>query len=504
MAKKNLGVNPILPLWEHVPDGEPYVFEDPDQPGRYRIYLYGSHDIFGDAFCGDNLVVWSAPVEDPGNWRRDGMIFSYQSGEKADVLYAPDVAEVVENGKKTYYLYPNNQAAGRTSMVCKANRPDGPFEVCNWKVDENGHCSTTETEGILGFDPAVFVDDDGRVYGYWGFTRSHGAELDPLTMATVKPGTEIVQDMIPGIPAQDNEIEENDFRFFEASSMRKIKDKYVFIYSRTTKPGEFGLDVRNYTLAYAYSDHPLGPFTYGGTIIDGRARETGENGEIIASGQPWGNTHGSIAKIEDQWYVFYHRMTNEDLFCRQAMVAPITVRCEEGPGGKVTISEGEVTSEGFSLEGLNPYESYPAAIACWHTGGPYIKATYDESKNINPVEGIRDGAILGYKYFCFSGEEGNPTALNLNLISYGVDTTVEIMLDRPWASQGGKQIGASVLADAKAGDEAMYTVKLEGLEQIEGKHAVFFVFKSQTEGEIGQLNTFEFISDDLVEKGERA
>ena len=26
--------NPYLPLWEHVPDGEPYVFEDPDQPGK--------------------------------------------------------------------------------------------------------------------------------------------------------------------------------------------------------------------------------------------------------------------------------------------------------------------------------------------------------------------------------------------------------------------------------------------------------------------------------------
>ncbi len=33
-----------MPLWEHIPDGEPYVFEDPDQPGKYRVYVYGSHD----------------------------------------------------------------------------------------------------------------------------------------------------------------------------------------------------------------------------------------------------------------------------------------------------------------------------------------------------------------------------------------------------------------------------------------------------------------------------
>ena len=36
--------NPYLPLWEHVPDGEPKVFEDPDCPGKFRVYVYGSHD----------------------------------------------------------------------------------------------------------------------------------------------------------------------------------------------------------------------------------------------------------------------------------------------------------------------------------------------------------------------------------------------------------------------------------------------------------------------------
>ena len=36
--------NPILPLWEYIPDGEPHVFEDPDHPGKMRVYLYGSHD----------------------------------------------------------------------------------------------------------------------------------------------------------------------------------------------------------------------------------------------------------------------------------------------------------------------------------------------------------------------------------------------------------------------------------------------------------------------------
>ena len=37
--------NPYLPLWEHLPDGEPRVFEDPDNPGKMRAYIIGSHDL---------------------------------------------------------------------------------------------------------------------------------------------------------------------------------------------------------------------------------------------------------------------------------------------------------------------------------------------------------------------------------------------------------------------------------------------------------------------------
>lgn len=66
-------------------------------------------------------------------------------------------------------------------------------------------------------------------------------------MCTVKPGTEVVENMISGYR------QEGIFRFFEASSIRKIEDKYVFIYSRTTAEGEDGLpNASNYTLAYGF------------------------------------------------------------------------------------------------------------------------------------------------------------------------------------------------------------------------------------------------------------
>ena len=176
--------NPYLPLWEYIPDGEPYVFDDPDNPGKQRVYIYGSHDILrGMRYCGRDQVVWSASVDDLNRWRFDGVIFRsildadgkpLAKNGLADVLYAPDVAVKTDaDGKKTYYLYPNNTVPQRQSMVAASDRPDGPFKVVNWDPDH-----PKNTVGDIKFDPGVFVDDDGRVYGYWGFERSYGAELD--------------------------------------------------------------------------------------------------------------------------------------------------------------------------------------------------------------------------------------------------------------------------------------------------------------------------------------
>ena len=495
--------NPYLPLWEHIPDGEPYVFEDPDNPGQYRVYIYGSHDSMISGYCGRELVVWSASVNDLIHWRYDGEILKVSknaNGEQlsrtglADVLYAPDVTLVTApDGTKTYYLYPNDQAGGRNGLIAKSSRPDGPFEVCNWSKS-----NPNLADGVLAFDPAVFVDDDGKVYGYWGFERSYAAELDPATMATVKPGTKIVEDMVPG------RYMDGEFKFFEASSIRKIKDKYIFIYSRFTLEGEFGLPSSNYTLAYAYSDNPLGPWTYGGTIIDARGREIDEQGNVIASATIDGNTHGSICQINGQWYVFYHRQTGTDEYARQAMVAPITVKVEEGKGGKVEISEGEYTSEGFSIDGLDPLERHSAGIACWYTGptpaihdwpnnifsGSYVASAYgtdskfdkpyDLVNNTNPVVNNTNGSIVGYKYFNFDKASDHLLTLHLNLIPEGVDGVITIMADRPWKSQGGTYVGFIQLKADMPSVPTEFVLEMPGISGKKGKHALYFTFLTPT------------------------
>ena len=506
--------NPFLPMWEHIPDGEPYVFEDPDNPGEYRVYIYGSHDSRITDYCGRELVVWSAPVDDLNQRRYDGEILRVSNNAEgqpvsaeglSDVLFAPDVAIKTEaDGSVMYYLYPNDQVGGRQNLIAKSPRPDGPFEVCNWNPE-----NPDQTVGVLGFDPAVFVDDDGRVYGYWGFQRSYAAELDPETMCTVKEGTQIIEDMVSG------GMEDGLFRFFEASSIRKIEDKYVFIYSRWSNHGEFGLPVTNYTLAYAYSDAPLGPWTYGGTIIDGRGREIDEAGNPIASATVSGNTHGSICEINGQWYVFYHRQTGLDEFARQAMVAPITVKVEDG---KVVITEGEYNSEGFALEGLDPLEKYSAGIACWYTGpkvaehnwpnkifyGSYVasgygtddkfEAPYALRNNHNPVVNNTDGSIVGYKYFNFTKTAGRKDLkLVLGIVPEGIDGTITVMADRPWASQGGIVLGTAELKSDMPFEETDLVIGLQGAESLTGKHAIYLKFGSeQKEKSICVLNNLMF------------
>ena len=493
--------NPYLPLWEYIPDGEPYVFEDPDNPGKFRVYIYGSHDIEKTTYCGRDQVVWSAPVDDLRRWRFDGVIFESRldatgaplnADGKGDILYAPDVVETVApDGKKTYYLYPNTQAAGRNGMIARADRPDGPFTVCNWDPKD-----PTRTTGVLGFDPAAFVDDDGRVYGYWGFQQSFGAELDHKTMCTVKKGAKVVTDMV------SNLNQEGVFRFFEASSIRKVKDKYIFVYSRWTADGDFGLGEANNTLAYAWSNSPLGPWTYGGTVIDARGRDVDDAGNPIYTAAPGGNTHGSLCEIQGQWYIFYHRQAGLGGFDRQAMVAPVEVKVTEGPDGKVEITEGEYTSEGFELDGLDPLVPHSAGIACWFTGprpaekddlgnkysGSYILPTrrvwdggtdpYDLSVNTNPVVNNTAGSIVGYKYFNFDGlRAAKARKLFVNLVPRGVRGRIVIMADHP---RHGTRLGVIRLNGHQKQTLTQMCARVPKAARLQGKHALYFVFESRT------------------------
>ena len=281
--------NPYLPLWEHLPDGEPRVFEDPDNPGKYRAYIIGSHDLRVNEYCGPDIRMWSAPVEDLTDWRDEGPIFTYEKDGKWDVMFAPDLVEVKrKNGKKEYYLYPHSRGPRREAMVCKGSRPDGPFVPVNLTPDG----SQTVEGSILGFDPSIYVENitdksdpdykiGFRAYGFWGFQRSSAAQLDQNTMYSVRPGTEVIPYFVPAgvrygvvrdpegteYPALYKEQNPGDFNFFEASSIRKVGNKYIMIFSGHSGP-DYGQGSSNSTLRYAFGDSPLCPWRSGVFLVD--------------------------------------------------------------------------------------------------------------------------------------------------------------------------------------------------------------------------------------------
>lgn len=531
--------NPYLPLWEHLPDGEPRVFEDPDAPGKYRVYIIGSHDLRFTSYCGPDIRAWSAPVEDLTNWRDEGAIFTYPIEGQWDVMYAPDLVEVKrKDGTKEYYLYPHSRGRNREAMVTKGTRPTGPFTPVN--LNEDG--TKTVPGSIFGFDPAVYVDyitdtkdpdyaTGFRAYGYWGFQRSSAGQLDQNSMYSLRPGTEPIPYFIPAsvrygvvrdpkgtiYPALFPGEDLGSFNFFEAASIRKIGNKYVWVYSGYSGP-EYGLGSTNSALRYAYGDSPLGPWKSGGVLVDSRGPVLNEDGSALQTSYSGHNTHGSIQLINDQWYVFYHRAPRGFGFARQAVVAPATVTWDEksvADGGKVVIrgydpyaadniwtakdSQGkeytgaEVTSEGFHIYGLDPYQYYSAGYACFLSNIQSQQDSWDIWDNNMPVANVKNGHIVGYKYFGFGGlakdtkglkafegvKPKNKTAFNLFLTPKTKNAfKVNVWLDGPYdnATWKGKKIGVISVPANSAMEITKFTIDVSSVvDKLDKKHAIYLV-----------------------------
>ena len=354
--------NPILPLEYHVPDSEGHVMPDG------KLYVYGSFDDREDVYCSEKYHVVS--TSDMGHWtiheeslngnqipwfnnpdapKYPGIDWSYptpfiqkmiqrdlengvdmkakfeeeekEEREKPALLFAPDCME--RNGK--YYLYfcmPDDSEG-----VAVSDSPVGPF-INPIQLP----CG--------GIDPAIFIDDDGQAYYYWGQLFSHGVKLNEDMISFNRD--EIVDDLV---------TEEEHF-FHEGSSMRKIGDTYYYVYAdmERGKPTSLG---------YSTSKSPMGPFTYRGIIID-------NDGCDPAS---W-NNHGSIECVNGQWYVFYHRCSRGVQQHRRLCIEKIEIM-EDG-----TIPEVKMTSQGIG-EPFAPGEIIKGYQACEMSGSVYIGVNED-------------------------------------------------------------------------------------------------------------------------------
>ncbi|NBW35212.1 MAG: alpha-N-arabinofuranosidase [Cytophagia bacterium] len=250
------------PLVSHIYTADPsaHVFND-------RIYIYPSHDIEA-----------GTPENDNGDHfdMRDYHILSMDSigGEVTDHGVAIDIKNIPWAGRQlwapdaayannTYYLYfpvKDKEDIFRIG-VATSTKPEGPF-IAEPKPITNSY----------SIDPAVFKDDDGAFYMYFG--GIWGGQLQRWDNNTYNPegalrkGEELA--VLPRVAKLSSDMKQ----FAEEVKEVKLVDENGNLFTE-----------------YAIGDSPYGPFTYKGVVLH--------------AVQGWTNHH-SIVEIKGKWYLFYH------------------------------------------------------------------------------------------------------------------------------------------------------------------------------------------------------
>lgn len=349
IALKINAQNPIVPQGVYIADPSAHVWKDG------KIYVYGSRDESPKYYCSKSYRVLSSG--DLINWELSDTSFASegpfdQVSYSNNWLFAPDAQYF--DGK--YYLYYCLAMWGGGDLSCEgvavSGSPKGPFL--------NG--ATINVDKHNQIDPCVFIDDDGQAYYIWGqFTakiaklKSNHIEIDKASIV-------------------DNAVTEKDHFFHEGAFMVKRKGIYYLIYTDVSRGGA------PTCIGYSTSKSPMGPFTYGGVIIDNKYSDP----------SAW-NNHGSLVEFHGRWYVFYHRPTNNSESMRKACIEPITFR-EDG-----SIPEVQMTSQGAGNP-LNALEMIDAYKACMLLGNVRISTLEDKNEVLS---GIHHNDKAFFKYLDF-------------------------------------------------------------------------------------------------------
>lgn len=490
MTGKKQAVNPYLPSWEYVPDGEPYVFGG-------RVYVYGSHDLYdGETFCLGDYVCWSAPVSDLGNWHYEGIIYPKTADpfnkDGRMCLYAPDVT-VGSDGK--YYLYYVLDKVNVVS-VAVSDKPAGPFEFYGYvhykdgtklgdrRTSGDGSAAANGEEFKSGmkmvndepqFDPGVITEGE-RTYLYTGFA-GHGDKSRHGAMMTVLGADMLTIEEEPIFVCPGDEYSKGTgfegHAFFEAPSIRKKGSTYYFVYSSEVM----------HELCYATSDSPAGPFTYGGVLVSNCDLGIDSYKPADMAMAYGGNNHGSMIEIGNDWYIFYHRQTNNTWFSRQVCAEKLTFK-EDG----ICVNQAEITSCGLNGAPLCDVGEYPTYIVCNLFNDKHaryvegdapavVQEGGDGTPNLGYIKQLTDGSTAGFKYFDLK----NATGLCVKTRGY-FNGTIEVRIK--W---DGDVIGSMPIDGTN-----IWTDRVCHFEALTGTYPLYITFKGSG---TCSMKSFEFLHD---------
>jgi beta-xylosidase len=418
--------NPIVPPGVYIADPSAHQWNDG------TMYVYGSRDESPEYYCSwshdvissSDLMTWDI-FKNSFASKGEGDQVPYSN----DNLYAPDCQ--YKNGN--YYLYyclANNTA---TEGVAISKLPNGPFMKG----------TNIRLAGYNEIDPCVFIDDDGQAYYIWGQFNAKMAKLNPDMMS------------IDSSTIKANVITEKEHYFHEGGYMVKRNGIYYFVYAHMGRAG------RPTCIGYATSTQPMGPFRYGGVIIDNDHCDPG----------CW-NNHGSVAEFNGKWYVFYHRSTHGCNTMRKACVEPIYFN-DDG-----SINEVEMTSQGAGSP-LKADQETDAAKACLLYGNVRIINLPGDNEVLT---GIQNGDVAAYKYLDFNSVTGT---LNVKAITGKKEVIIDVALDNSW----GPSIGSLVIpGDGDGKTVSSYSCRIR---DVKGIHSLWLRFKSDSD-ESFCLDSFNF------------
>lgn len=483
---KKQAFNPYLPSWEYIPDGEPHVFGN-------RVYVYGSHDLYnGTVFCLGDYVCYSAPVDDLSSWKYEGVIYKKMDDPANDgrmVLYAPDVTQGPDG---RYYLYYVLDKVGFVSVaVC--NKPAGKYKFYGYVHYKDGTRLGDRKGDLPQFDPGVLTEGD-KTYLYTGFCGRQmkdriGAMAtvlgkDMLTIeeepVVIAPGDVYSKykkagDIKTDCPYTLDSVEKwgayKDHEFFEAPSIRKVGDTYYFVFSTAVM----------HELGYAVSKNPTKGFEYKGVIVSNCDIGISSYKKADLPSAHGANNHGGFVKIKDDYYIFYHRHTNNTWYSRQGCAEKIKIL----PDG--TIPQVEITSCGLNDGPLEAKGEYPSYIVC-NQFNPQKPVMYvgdaanskvvqdgrDGDKELGYIANISQNTVLGFKYFDFK----NVKKVTITVRGY-IYGNFEVRTD--W---NGPTLGKIEVTSANFFEERSGSVNIP-----DGIHAFYLVFTGTGTGE---LKSFRF------------
>ncbi|GAA2674561.1 family 43 glycosylhydrolase [Actinoplanes palleronii] len=321
--------------------------------------------VFGDTFwiypTTDGFAGWSGTQfhafssTDLVHWTDHGVILDLGPDVTwaDDSAWAPAIA--TRNGK--YYLYfSGGLSSGNTAKqlgVAVADNPAGPFRdaLGTPLVAAGSHSGQM-------IDSAVFTDDDGKSYLYWGNGSSYQVPLnddmisfDPALVKTYKPAN-----------------------YNEGSFVVKRNATYYFMWSEN--------DTRSadYRVAYATGNSPTGPWSDRVGVILQKDASLG----ILGTG------HHSVVRApnSDDWYIAYHRFA---------------IPGGDGTHRETTIDRLEFTADGAitpvvpTLESVNPVTVAHAGEDATGAEGSAIALTGTVSNTANrPTWTVPDGTPCSF------------------------------------------------------------------------------------------------------------